>query len=367
MSNCDLEIKKKRSVYWDENTKYSVRTNPDNSFAGIWFQTRGCTHDRTGGCTMCDYSIGPETDTLTMVNAVSTALQEIEGVYDTLLISPAGSMLDPIEVPIDARSKIFELVAESPHKEITFETRADTISIETIENVKNILGDKLKSIYLGIETSSDYVNRYCINKGVTLDEIERAASKLNNYDIKPIGNILAGVPMLTAKESYDIAMESIDWCVKNKIKPAIFATHIKENTLYNEIYRLGLCDEPSIWLLVEILLHLPGDLDIDICWYRTYGAFNLVKAADSCSECYEKVLDALDDYNNRRDKTVLKSLNCECYLKWKDKFNEKSVSLPERIISIYRALAGKKVNDAFGLKNKAQIENKIYSEYVIGN
>lgn len=364
LSNCDIEIKKKRNIYWDNDIKYSVRTNPDSSFAGIWFQTRGCTHDRTGGCTMCDYSIGPETDTSTMVNAVKSAMQEIEGSYNTLLISPAGSMLDLNEVPIDARHQIFELAAESPHKEVTFETRADTINSETIEDVKSILGDRLKNVYLGIETSSDFVNTYCINKGVTIKEIKKAAKILNGYGIKPIGNILAGVPMLSAKESYDIAMNSIDWCLKNQVKPAIFATHIKENTIYYEIYKLGLCDEPSIWLLVEILLNLPEDLDIDICWYRTYGAFNLVKAADSCSECYEKVLDALDDYVIKRDKTILSSLNCECYYKWKEKFKEESASLPERIVSIYCALAEKNMQEDFWIRNKAQIENNIYSEYV---
>lgn len=359
-----MEIKKKRNIYWDEDVKYSVRTNPDSSFAGIWFQTRGCTHDRTGGCTMCDYSIGPETDTPIMVKAVKSALQEIESSYHTLLISPAGSMLDPIEVPIDARNQIFELAAESPHKEITFETRADTINSENIEDVKNILGDRLKSIYLGIETSSDFINTYCINKGITIREIWGAAQILNRYGIKPIGNILAGVPMLSAKESYDIAMNSVNWCLENQIKPAIFATHIKENTLYHEIYKLGLCNEPSIWLLVEILLNLPEDLDIDICWYRTYGAFNLVKAADSCPECYENVLDALDDYNNKRDKSILSSLNCECYDKWKEKFKEENVPLPERIVKIYGALAENNMLDDFWIRNKERIEKNIYSEYV---
>ena len=217
---------------------------------------------------------------------------------------------------------------------------------------------------MGIETSSDFVNAYCINKGITIREIKGAAQILNRYGIKPIGNILAGAPMLSAKESYDIAMNSVNWCLENQIKPAIFATHIKENTLYHEIYKLGLCDEPSIWLLVEILLNLPEDLDIDICWYRTYGAFNLVKAADSCPECYENVLDALDDYNNKRDKSILSSLNCECYDKWKEKFKEENVPLPERIIRIYGALAENNMHDDFWIRNKEQIEKNIYSEYV---
>lgn len=360
-----MEIKKKRSVYWDENTKYSVRINRESSFAGIWFQTRGCTHDRTGGCTMCDYSIGPETDRYTMVNAVRSALQEIEGTYRTLLISPAGSMLDPIEVPIEARNEILQLVAESPHKEITFETRADTITFDNIVDVKKILGNRLKSIYLGIETTSDYVNKYCVNKGVTLEEIKRAAGLLNSFNIKPIGNILAGVPMLTAKESYDIAMKSIGWCVENNIKPAIFATHIKDNTLYNKIYRLGLCEEPSLWLLVEILLNLPEELDIDICWYRTYGAFNLAKAATTCPKCYEEVLDALDAYNNSRNKKVLKSLTCECYKKWKEKFNDERAYLPKRLINIYRTLAENNLDKNYWISNKVQIESGIYDDFEI--
>lgn len=351
-------------MFWDNVNQYSIRENPDSSFAGIWFQTRGCTYDRSGGCTMCDYSAGPETDDDTMVKAVQQALGELHQSYDTLLISPSGSMLDEKEVPVSARQRIFDLVRATDNKTVTFETRADSICKETIDSTLCILGDRLKMIYIGIETTSDFINKYCINKGVSMEQIEAAVQLLLENNITPVGNILTEVPMLTQKESYNVAKKSLQWCYQNNVKPALFVTHVKENTLYNQIYQLGLCSEPSLWLLVELLEDSNDENNMEICWYRTYDAFNLIKAADTCPACYEKVLKALDDYCIYRDREILRALDCDCRKRWRESLYIESDPIPERILHIYYALAKKLLGNSFWEENKSKIETMIYSEFV---
>lgn len=360
---CDVKNKQNRSLYWDDNTCFSIRENLDDSFVGLWFQTMGCTHDRNGGCTMCDYSAGPETDSDTMVQAVEKALKNIANQYETLLISPSGSMLDAREVPDVARKKIFQMIKDTNHASFTFETRADTISQETIRDSLDILGSRLKKIYMGVETTSDFINKYCINKGVRMEQIKNAAKLLNDNSITPIGNILVGIPILTQRESYIIAKQSVEWCMSNQVVPALFITHVKDNTLYNCMYQLGLCEEPSLWLLIQLILDLPDDLYMEICWYRTYEAFNLIKAAGTCLNCYEKVLEALDIYSKYKDKEVIRKLDCDCRKNWEESLEIEKPVLTERIVKVYHALADNLLDKDYWSQNGNEIEAMIYKEY----
>jgi radical SAM enzyme (TIGR01210 family) len=365
IKQCDKEIKKKRTIYWDENTVYSIRENPADSFAGLWFRTQGCSHDRSGGCVMCDYSIGPITSGDMMIEYVKQGLSEIKNSYDTFLISPSGSMLDHKEVPAEARQKIFNLLAKTNHRSFTFETRIDTINEEVIKEAKSIFGDKLNKIFVGIESKSNFINKYCINKGITLEQITRSIEILHKYDIVPVGNILAGIPLLTYQESIDICRETIKWCSENKVKPAIFVTHVKDNTMLKKIYEMGLCDEPNLWLLIELLLQLPENINPDICWYRTYDAFNLIKAADTCPKCYHKVLDALDQYTQYKDKDILRRLDCDCRLQWKEALNKKKNNLPDRIVHTYCQLSKNIFGEEYWIKYGNAIEKMIYDDYSV--
>lgn len=365
LKKCDVEIKKNRYTYWDKETFYSIRENPDDSFAGLWFRTEGCSHDKSGGCIMCDYSTGPRTTGNMMLKYVSDGLSEIKNSYDTFLISPSGSMLDSKEVPDDTRRDIFKLLAKSNHKSFTFETRVDTINDLVIKESKSILGDRLNKVFVGIESTSNFMNKYCINKGISMDQVSDAIELLHKNKILPVGNILAGIPILTYQESIDACKKSIEWCMENNVSPAIFVTHVKDNTLYNQIYKMGLCYEPSLWLLVEILLQLPEDVNPDICWYRTYDAFNLIKAADTCPKCYDQVLNSLDSYSQSKDKEVLHKLSCDCQLKWKEKLKRKEISLPDRISNIYKELSKEILDKEFWKEHGEKIEKEIYSDFAM--
>lgn len=312
---------------------------------------------------MCDYSAGPKTDESTMVEAVRQGLRKITGRYDTFLISPSGSMLDSSEVPKKAREEIFHLLKETKHRTFTLETRADTINQPIMDEILSILDKRLKKIYIGIESSSDFINKYCINKGIGMEQIERSVKLLNDYNITPVGNVLAGVPILTQKESYIVCKKSINWCFENHVVPAVFVTHIKENTLYNRIYQMGLCEPPSLWLLIDSILEAPDELHMEICWYRTYEAFNLIKAADTCPGCYDNVLNALDKYCKYRDKDILRKLDCDCKKKWREGLERKEAALPERITRVYKALADNLLGKEYWDKNGKDLESMIYRDY----
>ncbi len=123
-----IAVKRDRERFWDAHD-YFIRQGPRQGLreALIFFRTRGCRHDAKGGCTMCDYSAGPETSADAMVDSVRRALLELPAGVDAVLVSPSGSLLDTWEVPVAAREGILQLLSDAGIPRVAFETRAETL------------------------------------------------------------------------------------------------------------------------------------------------------------------------------------------------------------------------------------------------
>ena len=128
------QAKKDRISYWNDEDVTSIRFSREQgqTRTGLWFRTNGCAYDHQGGCMMCDYSSGPRTTASEMADYVKQGLMKIPEKCHKLLVSPSGSMLDEREVPADALEGILALLASSPHDCFSFETRAETITEETV-------------------------------------------------------------------------------------------------------------------------------------------------------------------------------------------------------------------------------------------
>ena len=83
----------------------------------IVLSTIGCAHARSdsGGCTMCSYLLDgsqemPTSDQL--VEQFKTAMMDLVGKEEPLSVKiyTSGSFLDPVEIPVEARSAILEIL-----------------------------------------------------------------------------------------------------------------------------------------------------------------------------------------------------------------------------------------------------------------
>lgn len=324
-----------------------------DTFAQVWFHTQGCTWAGRGSCTMCNYGHGTVVSGKQMVAAVDSALQAIQVAVDELFVSPSGSMLDPMEVPPEARLAIYQRMAAFSSPKVLIETRPETVTTATARELATVFAGKAVAVEMGLESSSSWIQRFCINKGTDPKEFCRAATLLKKHGIRVYANISVGTPFLTARETIDDACRSARWALAHGADVAVvFPLHVKPFTLLEWLYDRGLYQPPSLWALIEVLAGVDPILlpQITISWYRdNYGpAADLVQSPTTCTRCRSRVLRLLDRFRESPSRLTLEALmaeECDCKVLWREEVaSAPGKPLVDRVLQQYDFLA-----EAFGL------------------
>ncbi len=317
-------------------------------FAQVWFLTRGCTWDRAGACTMCNYGHESAVASEGMVESVRLALESIPGPVDELLVSPSGNMLDPVEVPDAARRAIYRHMASFRAPKLCVETRAETVTVELVEELANAFPGRGVAVEVGLESSSPWVQHYCINKSITQESFCAATSVLTAHGMRSYANVSLGAAFLSDAEAVEDACRSVRWALLNGADLAVvFPMHVKPRTLLAWLHHRGLYHSPSLWSLVEVLNGLePESLPrVNISWYRCdYGSSEApLRSPTTCPRCQGRMLTLLDRYRAEPSQSTLCELNseeCECKEVWRQQIAVvPSPALPDRVLHHYECLA----------------------------
>lgn len=322
-------------------------------FAQVWFATRGCSWDRRGTCTMCNYGTGPDIDDDTMVGHVREALRSIDhedGPLAELYVSPSGSLLDRVEVPDGALWRIIDLVANVPVPRFGFETRPETIDAATLELIRRRLPGKDVNIGIGLETVNPMTAACLVNKTMVAERIIETIDVLHDHGVELYANVCVGWPPLTPTESVRDAVAAARWALDLGVDQVIvFPLHAKRATIPGFLHERGLYAPPSLWQLVDVVTALPpGQLHrVTVTWYRDdYGTNSPVIASPgTCPTCIDSVLEALDDFRadpGRRTATAMAELDCSCRPQsGRANLGEPTDAedrLTDRILTMYRSL-----------------------------
>jgi radical SAM enzyme (TIGR01210 family) len=324
-----VQMKRDRGGFWTENS-YGIRYSPPfhhgKPEAGLWFRTRGCGHDRIGGCVMCDYGAGPDTTSIEeMINSVKIGLNILPDHLYHLLVSPLGSFLDEWEVPNSARIGILHLMNETKHDTFSFESRAETITGEAISQCSSLLSNRPLKVYMGLESANPWVSKYCVNKALSLEVFEQAIQILTQQNVSTIANVILGTPFLSPFEQIFDAVESIRWAFSTGASECcLFPTHVKKWTSLMWLYQMGLYSSPSLWSFIEVLKILGPDIcqNIELSWYSSqkYQDPNLVLSPTTCERCYKTVIGYLDEFDETANFQAIEKLidlQCSCKDEWK--------------------------------------------------
>lgn len=293
----------------------------NRSFAQGWFMTSGCRWDRRGECTTCNYGQGPSLSEEAVVDNAVAAISAASsaGPLDELFISPSGSMLDPVEVPIGARRAILQRAAASPAGRISFETRPSTVDEESVADVLDLVGSGRSSIGLGLESADPWVRVNCIGRRDSVDGVLRALRRLRRAGIACTLNVTLGAPFLAPHEALADAVDSIEWAVAHGAEQAmLFPIHVKANTVVEHLWRQGRYRPPSLWLVAEALVRLSSraSSSCQVAWYRALpDADGVVASPGGCPRCERHLLRALDAFRHHGDRSVLQDLvgqGCSC-------------------------------------------------------
>ena len=287
----------------------------------IIFRTRGCSWALKSGCSMCGYfndSMWQDVSDDNLLTQFNTAMNNYSG-QKFVKIFTSGSFLDDKEINLKVRKEILGKLTENVDK-ISVESRPEYVKDKTLKEIKSIYGLKKFEIGLGLETSSDYVRKYCLNKGFKFDEYKKAANIVKKHKIDLKTYVLIKPPFLTEKESIEDAIKTVE-DIKNITDCISFnPTNVQRNTYVNYLWNRWQYRPAWLFSVVKILKESKKisknlRLKCDIA-----GGGN-IRGAHNCRSCDRKFLDAIAEFSLSQNLNVFEGLDCECKEKWLDQLD----------------------------------------------
>lgn len=320
-----------RQIYQDRSffpadlmANYRIERVNGGNFGDVWFMTSGCSHDISGGCTMCNYGKGRGASEEQILEALKKTLSEMPTDYEEFVISPIGNILDPHEVSDHMMAQLGKLWEPIHCKTLITESRADMITAKGLERLKQVFKSEYQCVELGIESSDNWILRNCVNKGMTIEDYIHAIQIIKDAGMYAVANIGIGIPFMSERMAIKHAIKSIDRALKwGADSIVLFPYHVKPGTLTAWLYEHDEYSPVSLWSLVEILVQLEPEIQelTRISWYKNYYAepWRIIASPYTCDSCYSDILMLLGEYKdsmNRRTLDALRLYSCDCKDVW---------------------------------------------------
>ncbi|MGD2250015.1 MAG: archaeosine biosynthesis radical SAM protein RaSEA [Candidatus Methanofastidiosia archaeon] len=263
--------------------------------------TKGCSWNK---CYMCSYSLHSETEEF--IEEFKKGFQDKD--FEKVKIFTSGSFLDRKEVNVPVRNRILDLVKEKNVKELTIETRPEFV--KDAAEIKEYLGDITLEVALGLESCRDRILHYCINKGFTFSDFEKAVVILNKNNVKVKAYILIKPPFLSEYEGVEDAVytaESIaDMVDVISFNPVV----IHKKTVVEYLWRNNNYTPPWMWSVVEVLNRTWNLSPHIICHPVAVGKYRGIR---NCKKCTYKIAQKIREYSLTNEKI---EYDCECKKEW---------------------------------------------------
>ena len=284
----------------------------------IIFRTKGCSWALKSGCSMCGYFNDSLWDNVTdedLLKQFDTAMNNYSN-QKFVKIFTSGSFLDDAEISEKVRREILNRLIDKAEK-VSVESRPEFIIDERLSDVKEIFNSKTFEIGIGLESASDFVRKYCLNKGFLFEDYKKAAKILKKYDFKLKTYVLIKPPFLTEKESIEDAIKTVEK-IKNITDSISFnPTNIQKNTLVNYLWQRKQYRPPWLFSIVEILKE-SKKIASDILIKCDISGGGSIRGAHNCKNCDKNYLNAITDFSLNQDVKIFQGLDCACKEKWLD-------------------------------------------------
>jgi radical SAM enzyme (TIGR01210 family) len=228
--------------------------------------------------------------------------------HEKVKIFTSGSFLDVRELPESVRNELLDVVKEKEVKELTIETRPEFA--EEALNVQSYLGDVTLEVALGLESANDRILTFCINKGFSYKDFERAVHILEGIKIKAY--LLIKPPFLTEYEAVEDAVHSAEMIADLVDVISFNPVVIHRQTLVEYLWRTGGYTPPWMWSVVEVLnrtRHLAPHI---MCHPVAVGKYRGIRNRN-CRKCTVKLAKKIQEYCIRNE--VIRH-DCECKDQW---------------------------------------------------
>ena len=302
----------------------------------IVLSTIGCAHARSdsGGCTMCSYLLDgvqemPTSDQI--VAQFKFAMTELKTKTAPLSVKiyTSGSFLDDEEIPVEARSEILRIIAEDERiREVVLESRPEYVNDSILSVVREVLGDRIVEIGMGLESASDTVRMVCINKNFDLRMFKDALKTAKNYNIGMRAYVLLKPPLLTERDALLDAISTVQEARALGVTTvSLNPVNVQKYTLVEKLWTRNNYRPPWLWSVLEVLREASNISD---GWMKIVCdpvAGGKRRGAHNCGKCDNAIVEAIRQFSLNQDPNLLEHQTCDCISQWKHVLEHEDFSL----------------------------------------
>lgn len=323
----------------------------------VTLRTNPCRWSTSAGCVMCGYHLGADREAITdemLVAQTRDAITRLNPrIYPSLVFTSNGSFFDRAEVSDTVRPILARMLRETGFRYLIAESRPEYLTHERLRALAKAFSPEGRiqstnryplSVSFGLESSDDFIQQYCINKGRRSKDYLTAFELLREEGFSFDCYVLLGKPFLTAREDVADAIETIRFAVDHGANYIfVMVTNMVDYGLTAYLQERGRYRLPSLWRAVELLERLPER------YLRCVQIKGISHApvspryyARTCEVCTEHVKGALNFWNQTAEMEHIRTIHpCGCrerfrYGEWAE---TPTASLPERILAEYQTLS----------------------------
>lgn len=290
----------------------------------IILPTPGCAHalSESGGCTMCSYIADSPLKTVSSIELIDifkNSLNRFDIKPKTVVkIFVSGSFLNEDEIPREARDEILKIINKKANvEEVVVESRPEYVTEEALKECCSRIPDKIFEVSIGLESSSDQIKEYKINKGFLNEDFEKAIDVVkdlkSDYKVTSKAYLFVKPILISEKEAIEDAVASAQYAEKVGVDRISFCpATIHRGTLMEVLWRRGSYQPPWIWSIFEIIKRVRSTVDIPVI--MDTSGFGTRRGPYNCKKCNKKLKDLIIKSN--LDQSIPEEFNCECKVKW---------------------------------------------------
>ncbi len=273
-------------------------------------RTSGCWWSRKKGCLMCGYNVA--SDSAIGEKDLQAQLETLGARYEgepLVKIYTSGSFLDPNEIPLSVRDRVFSLFPGETR--ILFESRPEFV---TSDNLGTLPKGRVE-IALGLESSNDEVLRVCVRKGFSPADYQRAADLIREQGMSVRTYLLLKPPFMTEAQAIEDTITSALFARPLSDTISINPINVQSGTEVEALWRKGNYRPPWLWSLVEVLKKAKDGADIRI--FSSPSGAATPRGVHNCGKCDQDVLGAVKRFSFTQDTNEFDGLDCSCKARWK--------------------------------------------------